>query len=67
VEDLKHPQIGLRIAFHQLTRAEANRAVRDLRRDAYERAGIEIVASAEKEDLTARTRAVRRFSCSLTW
>jgi hypothetical protein len=43
-------QAGVRITFDDLTRAEANRAVQELRRAVVERVGGDVVASIEKGD-----------------
>jgi hypothetical protein len=43
-------QISVRITFDELTRAEANRAVQDLREAIVGRVGNEVVATIERED-----------------
>ena len=43
-------QLGVRITFDELSRAEANRVVQDLRRALLDRAGDEVTASIEKPD-----------------
>jgi hypothetical protein len=43
-------ETGVRITFGELTRAEANRAVQELRAALVERVGDEVAASIDKED-----------------
>ena len=43
-------QLGVRITFDELSRAEANRVVQELRRALLDRAGDEVTASIEKPD-----------------
>jgi hypothetical protein len=49
-EAMDAPQVAVRITFDELSRAEANRAVQDLREAIVGRAGEDVVASVENED-----------------
>jgi hypothetical protein len=61
-------EVGVRITFDDLSRAEANRAVEELRRAVVERAGDDVIASIDKDDpdsQDAGTTLVLLFNSSL--
>src|SRR4051812_6625667 len=47
-------EAGVRITFDELSRAEANRAVEELRRAIVERAGDDVIASIDKDDVDSQ-------------
>lgn len=51
---MENQEIGVRIAFGALTRAEANQAIQELREAIMDRAADDVVASIDKDDLDSQ-------------